>query len=179
MRQPIDLTQSIVVMQQENSEWLTFTLRSKNGYPFGKINMVYVAPKVWTVHNNAQHGWGPLLYDLAIEYATKNGGGVIPATGAKAGMNTPESNSVWKYYYEKRSDVNHKPIQIDDDEYPQENPWLFQLYTKYPQHLDALRRDGRLLTQEQYEQSAAYRYSQDKMQRTKNNQAQTDMPAVV
>ena len=52
---------------------------------------------------------GPLLYDVAMEWATINGGGLMPD---RDGMPTPEAQAVWKFYLYNRSDVT--PIQLDD-----------------------------------------------------------------
>ena len=54
------------------------------------------------------HGWGPLLYDLAMELATSKG------TGIMSDRNTvsDDARSVWRYYMANRSDVEQ--IQMDD-----------------------------------------------------------------
>lgn len=57
----------------------------------------------------ASHGWGPLLYDVAIEWATKNGGGLI----ADRNSVSEDAEFVWRYYMERRKgDVN--AIQLDN-----------------------------------------------------------------
>ena len=56
----------------------------------------------------ANHGWGPLLYDVAIEWATKNGGGLISDRGSVS----DDAQGVWNYYMHSRSDV--KAHQLDD-----------------------------------------------------------------
>ena len=56
----------------------------------------------------ASHGWGPLLYDIAIEWATKNGGGLISDRGSVS----DEAQRVWNYYMNSRDDV--KAHQLDD-----------------------------------------------------------------
>lgn len=55
----------------------------------------------------ATRGWGPLLYDIAMEYATEYGGGLI----ADRYSVSPEARKVWSYYLRKRKDV--KAIQMD------------------------------------------------------------------
>jgi len=56
----------------------------------------------------ASHGWGPLLYDVAIEWATKNGGGLISDRGSVS----DDAQGVWNYYMNSRGDVTAH--QLDD-----------------------------------------------------------------
>jgi len=63
----------------------------------------------WTMQwANATDGWGPLLYDIAIEWATWKGGGVIPDRGSVS----KDARKIWKYYLNNRSDV--QAHQLDD-----------------------------------------------------------------
>lgn len=59
--------------------------------------------------SKAAKGFGPLLYDLALEIAGTRG-----VTADRGSVSTDASN-VWKYYYEKRSDVTKKPLDDKDD----------------------------------------------------------------
>ena len=59
-------------------------------------------------HSSATQGWGPLLYDLAMELATERGGGLIADRGSVSG----EAQAVWNYYMANRGDVTG--IQLDD-----------------------------------------------------------------
>ena len=56
----------------------------------------------------ATDGYGPMLYDLAMEWATANGGGLI----ADRGSVSPSAREVWDYYLNNRSDVIK--VQLDD-----------------------------------------------------------------
>ena len=56
----------------------------------------------------APHGWGPLLYDVAMEYATMMGGGLVSDRNSV----TPAAAHVWDYYYNNRDDVDYD--QMDD-----------------------------------------------------------------
>jgi len=56
----------------------------------------------------APSGWGPLLYDVGMEYATINGGGLV----SDRSNVTPEAAHVWDYYYNNRDDVDYE--QLDD-----------------------------------------------------------------
>ena len=53
-------------------------------------------------------GWGPLLYDVAMEYATEAGGGLISDRGEVSSA----ARRVWNYYMQNRGDVTG--IQLDD-----------------------------------------------------------------
>ena len=56
----------------------------------------------------AASGWGPLLYDVAMEYATREGSGLISDRSSVSA----EARSVWDYYMKNRGDVTG--IQMDD-----------------------------------------------------------------
>ena len=58
--------------------------------------------------SKATSGWGPLLYDIAIEWATWQGGGLAPDRGSVS----KDARSVWDYYLNNRSDV--EAHQLDD-----------------------------------------------------------------
>ncbi len=61
------------------------------------------------VGSGATSGWGPLLYDLAMEYATENGGGLMSDRVSVS----PSAEEVWNYYMTNRGDVTG--IQMDDE----------------------------------------------------------------
>jgi hypothetical protein len=66
---------------------------------------------VWQVAAvTADKGYGPLLYDLAMETVLLVGGiGLMPDRIDVS----PEARNVWKKYFEERSDVIHKPLPED------------------------------------------------------------------
>jgi len=121
----------------------------------------------------AAPGWGPMLYDVAMEYATMNGGGLV----ADRGSVSPAARKVWDYYMNSRGDVTG--IQLDDLKNtltPQEsdncsqrvalatsasafgseksvktdwvNSPLSKRWTKPPTTIEALRAAGKLIWQE-------------------------------
>jgi hypothetical protein len=60
-------------------------------------------------YSTASDGWGPLLYDIAIELATLNGSGLI----ADRESVSKDAEGVWRYYMNRRSgDVDN--IQLDN-----------------------------------------------------------------
>ena len=72
---------------------------------FGGCNGAYEVRWV-----EAPHGWGPLLYDVAMEYATMSGGGLV----SDRSNVSSDAARVWDYYYNNRSDVDYD--QMDDYE---------------------------------------------------------------
>ena len=56
----------------------------------------------------ASPGWGPLLYDVAMEWATLKGGGLI----SDREVVSTNARKVWDYYMNNRGDVTG--IQMDD-----------------------------------------------------------------
>lgn len=72
------------------------------------------AHKVWEVNQSyAVKGYGPLLYDIAMELANKveNGGGLLKADPE---FSSDDAQNVWNYYNNSRADV--AKIQLDSPE---------------------------------------------------------------
>ena len=66
----------------------------------------------WNVRGSrAGEGFGPMLYDIAMEYATDKGSGLISDRGTVS----PAARAVWEYYDQNRND-DIKKIQLDNDE---------------------------------------------------------------
>lgn len=62
----------------------------------------------WVVTTaNAHRGWGPLAYDVAIEWATLHGDGLTPDRDSVS----DDAYRVWDHYMRQRSDV--KSYQLD------------------------------------------------------------------
>jgi hypothetical protein len=122
----------------------------------------------WEVMGSeAMQGWGPMLYDVAMEYATQNGGGLISDRKAVS----PHARNVWDYYMSNRGDVTG--IQLDNlsntltpeeedncnqhiasytnqNNMPKIVDWqtspLSKRYTKPPTTINALKAVGKLVT---------------------------------
>ena len=111
----------------------------------------------WMVGGSgAQEGFGPLLYDIAIEWATQNGGGLISDRSSVS----DDAQAVWSYYERNRDDVTAHQLDDlentltpeDEDNCDQEigratitgmyNTWqdsqLSKRYTKPPTTINAL-----------------------------------------
>lgn len=65
---------------------------------------------VYRISNSqADTGWGPMLYDLVLELATKRGASVTSDRKLVSG----DAWNVWNYYLQKRSDVVQGPAVLD------------------------------------------------------------------
>ena len=106
--------------------------------------------------SGAKEGFGPLLYDIAIEWATQNGGGLISDRSSVS----DDAQAVWSYYERNRDDVTAHQLDDlentltpeDEDNCDQEigratitgmyNTWqdsqLSKRYTKPPTTMNAL-----------------------------------------
>ena len=59
--------------------------------------------------SDATSGWGPMLYDIAMEIATLKGGGLV----SDRTMLSPAGYAIWDYYDKNRTDV--EKIQLDNE----------------------------------------------------------------
>tara|TARA_R110000782_G_scaffold48713_3_gene106482 strand:+ start:38 stop:727 length:690 start_codon:yes stop_codon:yes gene_type:complete len=88
----------------------------KAGIPWGEIS-IWKADKGeclngWVVlQSGAERGWGPLLYEVALEWASENGGGLT----SDRGIVSDSAQGVWDKYAD-RSDVEVKQMDVDHKE---------------------------------------------------------------
>ena len=69
-------------------------------------------------YSNAKTGWGPLLYDVAIEWATGQGSGLTSDRGEVS----RDAFRVWNYYLRKRPDVEAAELDITNRGYEKITP---------------------------------------------------------
>lgn len=69
----------------------------------GALNVVYAG---------AASGWGPMLYDVAMEVATEVGGGLTPDRSSVSNS----AQNVWSYYFNDRGDVQSYQLDLKDRE---------------------------------------------------------------
>lgn len=62
------------------------------------------------VYAGATSGWGPMLYDVAMEVATEIGGGLTPDRSSVS----PSAENVWSYYFNDRRDVQSHQLDLTD-----------------------------------------------------------------
>jgi hypothetical protein len=100
-------------------------------------------------------GYGPMFYDIALEIATKNGGYLAPSTllnrfknistakdnkGTLGGDATDAAEGIYKFLYERRSDVEkiQPNIVLQNEPDQAAKPWMYELYRKSPTVLPRL-----------------------------------------
>jgi|6_EtaG_2_1085325.scaffolds.fasta_scaffold42973_2 hypothetical protein len=92
--------------------------------PWGEIYIVNLKGRehgqcggAWKVSSaNAGQGWGPMLYDVAIEYATIMADGLVADRDAVS----PEARRVWDYYFMRRGDTTaHQLDNLNNDLTPE------------------------------------------------------------
>ena len=89
-------------------------------------------------------GYGPLLYDVAMEIATKNGDWFKSTEPWFYGANSEDSENIWKYYYFKRKELKRFQFSFEAVQFImgntgkylkklyKEQPWFFVAYQKEP-----------------------------------------------
>jgi hypothetical protein len=132
MKQPTDLPDGVqvrifdsggdvgfkIVSAETGEQPSSQEMRDKFGRVFGHVwirqygeddKSGKICADAWeVVRSEAVSGYGPMLYDLAMEYATKNGSGIM---SDRSGV-SEEAYFVWKKYMDSRDDV--EKIQLDD-----------------------------------------------------------------
>ena len=101
-------------------------------------------PTVLMVRNvQANGGWGPLLYELAMEMASYDSGGLIADRERTDSLAMP----VWRYFF-KRSDIEKHELPEHNHTYqggffPKEDLHILNhRYTKEPTRINALKKLG-------------------------------------
>lgn len=122
-------------------------------YPFGRITIEAPWPEgtcdgAWNVSRaDADQGWGPLLYDIAIEWATQNANGLM---SGRASVDE-EAINIWGKYIllgrAKAHQVGNESCDQDVAEEDRGSDWkessLSKRYTRPPTTIDALKAAGR------------------------------------
>lgn len=131
--------------------WILARRVSEEGVSFFRVKAVTVQP--------LNKGWGPLLYDIAMEVASKRSGGL-----ASEDLNSqdalfyptvsPDAMKIWDFYCYKREDVLKTPIpepqkiiawrQKRNKERSNLTP-LDYYYSKSPTLIDKLNSENKLL----------------------------------
>ena len=62
------------------------------------------------VYSEAASGWGPMLYDVAMELASEVGGGLTPDRNSVS----DSAQNVWNYYLSNRGDVQSHQLDLTD-----------------------------------------------------------------
>lgn len=100
MKQPEDLPEGSKVVIRDDIDGTTISIESPGGSPQGYISIQ--DGKVSDV--NADPGWGPMLYEVAMEYVTEYGGTLTSDYNV-----SDEAANVWEKFMERR-DVQRRPM---------------------------------------------------------------------
>lgn len=77
------------------------------GPPTDMTIMVQAINDLWrVVEVQADHGWGPFLYDIAMELATSNGGRLV----CHEHKTNADAEAVWAFYNSRREDVSPEAL---------------------------------------------------------------------
>lgn len=124
MKMPKDLPEGIFVTILDQGDDVYFYYSNKNGGNLPKGYEVYGSVMITKTSANldgncysgmvvvmttdTKKGWGPLLYDVALEFATQNSNGLMSDRDTV----TDAATAVWQKYLDTRSDV--KAMQMDN-----------------------------------------------------------------
>ena len=94
-----------ITRDEHRGPWGTVSIMKSNPEEDGNCLNGYVV-----YSTEASHGWGPLLYEIALEWASQNSGGLMPDRG----MVSKYASAVWDKYA-IRSDVDKKQLDVDHE----------------------------------------------------------------
>ena len=121
--------------------------------------------KIFNWHSDLPEGsgYGPMFYDICMEIATTKGGCLSSMTlvnrlaivgsggdfdyekskerkGAAMGDTSDRAEPIYKFYYEKRSDIEKidPGVRVKNDPEQASKPWMYMLYRKKPTVLTKL-----------------------------------------
>ena len=86
-------------------------INSKNSETFAQILIKELTNNISFVNSvKAPHGYGPMLYDIAMKYCSERGNFLISNNEAGGtygiyGKTSKDAQNVWDFYEHKRSDV--------------------------------------------------------------------------
>lgn len=113
-----DFTADMKVYVEEDSDYIGISIGTDDAMTSNgniEIEPLSGCDNVWYVSGvEAQPGFGPMLYDLAIAFASRVNGYL---TADKGSSTTSDAYSVWKYYYNNRRDVRNRPMSEVCPEY--------------------------------------------------------------
>ena len=126
-------------------------LKNDDGRSIGKV----AADRHWTDNrciagvfevkgSEVRGGYGPTLYDIAIEWATLNGLGLV----ADRNSVSIEAERVWEKYFKARPDVTTHKLPagycVGDEMQYDTGEWYSHRYTKEESLITAMARSGQL-----------------------------------
>lgn len=110
MKMPSDIPSGYKVYIYVYEDHVRFEISNSNSESLGFISIQNFESYWYVKLVSAERGYGPLLYDLAMEYASKYGIGLIPGAamilfGVIGESTSQTAELVWEYYFYNRDDV--------------------------------------------------------------------------
>ena len=93
-------TKFILYTKNQNDVIATIIIEKSNEKGFSPYDCYKIAK---SAVNENYKGYGPTLYDIVLQYCGKNG--LSPDRTV-----SPDARKIWEYYFNKRNDVDKKPI---------------------------------------------------------------------
>ena len=141
MKTPEDLPEDaeiVIQVDRVGSQTFYFIFFDNSSSISGELVIAKQEDGTWTSHieEDVTSGWGPLLYDIGMELATKHGKGLRPDPAGPS----PAASRVWSHYYNSR-DVAIRPQKGESKGDP-----LKQIYkAKRLTRLGQLKKMGKLI----------------------------------
>lgn len=135
-----------ITLQQERGK--VFTLRAVKTRSDYVVASFIIAQNEWSkpywnIHSRVTNifqgqGYAPLMYDIALEFITNYLHSIAVPSFTTGGNTSEPASQIYKYYFEKRNDVQkHNDIAVDSEveqrhnPYPRNQfPWMYVGYTK-------------------------------------------------
>jgi len=112
MKQESDMPPDWDMSESVSNNSISIEITDKIGDYQGNIFAERIKGNTWVVLDvNAQHGFGPMLYDKVMRYVTDKSGHLMSNQEAKdrgvydSGQTSDEAQSVWDQYRFNRNDV--------------------------------------------------------------------------
>jgi len=136
------------IQHLSNGDTLEFALCHTNrDSTIAQVMICYLdkqSDQAWMVcHSEADDGWGPLIYDLAMEFTSADYGGLVPDV---FGINEP-AKRIWQFYFEKRAgcDVSVSEFHVSPWNEQSETPLRHRYVAKDQPNLTFLKESDRIV----------------------------------
>lgn len=173
MKNSHDLNSEVVVIENNNQE-IYISIYKDSSLSENIVSAVlykvegYFGIHIETKQDYIGQGYGPLLYDIAIEYATMKGKGLISSSAASelfniSGSTSEDAERVYNYYYKNRQDVKKTPLVTNNMiDLP---PHLSCVYQKSPEKINELKKNKRLFVDKEVDKIHDFIHSDVKYDR--------------
>ena len=107
----------ISIEKESDDDGYNVYLKNADDKTLGWISL-FIEPTFSYLHSNAEgaKGWGPFLYDLAMQISTEYHNVPLVPTALVGGETSEEAKRVYKFYFNNRkSDVESEPFNNGSD----------------------------------------------------------------